>query len=157
MLSLIWQHTQWLGLKKNTILTLKKSIGCKEEQINSIHHFSATTNVKIRPTLLLVYVMYLYLCIVACVFLVCVLVMSLSFNLDSSIDILPNSSCYNFLDVRYYAAWQLSAISKSLNLMIIQHAYKKDICLKHSRILVWLKLAGLMRPQDHNSSTSVTH
>lgn len=37
----------------------------------------------------------------------CVLVVSLpilSFNLDSSIDIVPNSSCYNFLDLRYYAA-----------------------------------------------------
>lgn len=87
----------------------------------------------------------LFMCILSCVWkcvcaLGCLLVLTvcsclLSFNLDSGIDILPTGSCYNFLDVRYYAAWQLSAISKSLNLMIIHRALKKkkrSICLKHS-------------------------
>lgn len=58
----------------------------------------------------------------------CLLVLTLcllTFNLDSSIDILPTGGCNNFLDVRYYAARQLSAISKSLNLTIICRAYTK--------------------------------
>lgn len=38
----------------------------------------------------------------------------LSFNLGSSIDSTQTGSCYNFLDTCYYAAWQLSAISRSL-------------------------------------------
>lgn len=49
----------------------------------------------------------------------------LTFNLDSSIDILPTGGCHNFLDVRYYPARQMSAISKSLNLTIICRAYTK--------------------------------
>lgn len=58
----------------------------------------------------------------------CLLVLTLcllTFNLDSSIDILPTGGCNNFLDVRYCAARQLSAISKSLNLTIICRAYTK--------------------------------
>lgn len=69
----------------------------------------------------------------------------LGFNLDSSIDILPTDSCYNFLDVRYYLAWQLSAMSKSLNLMIIHCTYQqKKHLFKTLWILVWLKLPALM-------------
>lgn len=49
----------------------------------------------------------------------------LTFNLDSSIDMLPTGGGHNFLDVRYYPARQLSAISKSLNLTIICRAYTK--------------------------------
>lgn len=42
-------------------------------------------------------------------------------------------SCYNFLDVRYYSAWQLSAMSKSLNLVIIHHAHIKNIFVLNTR------------------------
>lgn len=49
----------------------------------------------------------------------------LTFNLDSSIDMLPTGGGHHFLDVRYYPARQLSAISKSLNLTIICRAYTK--------------------------------
>lgn len=58
----------------------------------------------------------------------CLLVLTLcllTFNLDSSIDMLPTGGGHNFLDVRYYPARQLSAISKSLNLTIICRAYTK--------------------------------
>lgn len=65
----------------------------------------------------------------------------LSFNLGSSIDSTQTGSCYNFLDTCYYAAWQLSAISRSLkshdNPPCLQKRKekKKSICLKHSE---WL-------------------
>lgn len=43
-------------------------------------------------------------CGLGCLLMLTVCSCLLSFNLDSGIDILPTGSCYNFLDVRYYAA-----------------------------------------------------